>query len=256
MKICSSRGALILFLCLSLFAAANIAFAQTTSSPTPAGCTPTTQPVVAPGDIITLKGPDVAADQAALGITWDYQWTVKENDANGAVVKQSTGQSFSFTVPATGYKDNYYIDLMVTAHQAQLCINEACMKFPIVAPGPCTIASKPEADKICVSDTSSYTYSTAATPSQVNQRWWIFPLASLPTTVGYNDQANNRVGDGNSITINWNKQSGGVSGTYVVYTAYYAKKSPYAFQGTCQYRVAIVAVPSSTISITSGDTPS
>lgn len=250
MQISLRRGALLTFLCLAaVFGIASAVVAV----PAPVGCTPTTQAVVAPGDVITLKGPDVAADQAALGITWDYQWTVKETDANGATVATYTTQSMSFTVPATGYKSYYYIDLMVTAHQAQLCINEACMSFPIVAPGACTITQAPAGDKICVSDTSSYTYSTAATPSQVNQRWWIYPVANLPNDVSkisYNDIGTHYVGDGNSISVNWNTQSGGVSGTYVVITGYYAKKPPYAFQSSCQMRVNIIAVPSSAISVT------
>ncbi len=249
MRIYSRRGALIILLCLMSIIVGAYADDQQTASH--AGCTPVTQSVVAPGDIINLKGPDVAADQAALGITWDYQWTVKENDANGKTVQQSSGQNFAFNVPATSYAKNYYIDLMVTAHQASLCINEACMLFPIVAPGQCTISTT-QPTQICVSDTSGYSYTTAATPSQVNQRWWIFPLAKLPSdpsTLGYNDQATYKIGDGNSISVNWNAVSGGNSGTYVVLTAYYAKKSN-AYQGSCQMRITVVGVPSSTITVT------
>ncbi|MFB3763659.1 MAG: hypothetical protein ACE14P_00255 [Methanotrichaceae archaeon] len=214
-------------------------------------CSPVIQNPVAPGDEIDLKGPDVPADQKELGISWAYQWTVKENDASGKIVATQTGQTLAFVVPTSNPAANYYIDLMVTAEQATLCINEACMKFPIVAPGPCEIkTSQPQT--VCISDTSNYGYSTVATPSQVNQRWWIFPLDSFPdpTKIGYNDQASYKIGDGSSISVVWNKIANGDSGTYVVYSAYYAKKSPYAYQGSCQMRINVVAVPSSTITIT------
>lgn len=247
--------ALAILLCLANIVANVSAAVTPDSSPAPTGCTPTTQAVVAPGDIINLKGPDVAADQAALGITWDYSWTVYENDANGKNVQQSTGQNFAFTVPTANPAKNYYIDLMVTAHQAQLCINEACMVFPIVKPGPFTItAPANQASQICVSDTGSYSYTSSQdTPSQVNQRWWIFPLANLPSdpsTLGYNDQGTYHVGDGNSISVNWNTVSQGKSGTYVILSAYYAKKSPYVYQGSAQMRTTVVGVPSSTITVT------
>jgi len=211
-------------------------------------CSPAVQSPVAPGDVIDLRGPDVPADQKALGITWDYMWTVKENDASGGTVTTFDTQAISFTVPTEKPAKSYYFELMVTAHQAQLCINQACMSFPIVAPGQCTITTSAPS-QICISDAEKYTYSTAATPSQVNQRWWVFPLEKLPEKVDYNSYTEYKVGDGSSVAINWNSLAK-ESGTYVVYSGYYGKKSPYAFQGSCQVRPAVVAVPSSTITVT------
>lgn len=54
---------------------------QSVAPPSTGSCTPVLQDPVAPGDIIDLRGPDVPADQQALGIHWDYMWTVKEDDA-------------------------------------------------------------------------------------------------------------------------------------------------------------------------------
>jgi hypothetical protein len=239
--------ALILLMCLTATMLIILPVAATGLTTT---CTPSTQSPVAPGETIDLRGPDVTADQQTLGITWDYLWTIKENDASGATVVQYSTQAISFVVPTTGYKPNYYFDLMVTAHQAQLCINEACMKFPVVAPGQCSITTDAP-NEVCVTDTTSYHYSTAATPSNVVQRWWIFPEAGLPspiTTLTYNGNSQNKVGDGNSITVNWHTASGGQSGVYVVVTAYFSPKTK-VYQGSCQKQVFVVAVPSSTISV-------
>jgi hypothetical protein len=200
---------------------------------------------VAPGEQIDLRGPDVTADQQALGIHWTYQWTVKENDASGATVAQFTTQAITFIVPATGYKPNYYFDLMVTAKEAQLCINEACMKFPVVAPGQCTITTDAP-EKVCKNDETGYHYSTAATPDQVKQRWWIYLQGHVPSTITYNDPSN--AGDGNSITVNWKTAANGQSGVYIVVSAYFAKKTS-AYQGSCQKQVYVVDVPLSTISV-------
>lgn len=107
-----------------------------------AACTPIQQGQVAPGDIIDLSGPDVPADQQALGVHWDYYWTVKEEDASGKTVATFNTKSISYTVPTSEYAKNYYFELMVTAREAQLCINQACVTFPIVKPGPCTIKTE------------------------------------------------------------------------------------------------------------------
>ncbi len=212
------------------------------------GCTPVQQQQVAPGDTIDLKGPDVPADQQALGIHWDYMWTVKENDAGGRTVATFDTKSISFAVPTSGYATNYYFQMMVTAREASLCINQACMTFPIVKPGQCSISTDAE-DRICITDADRYRYSTEATPGQVNQRWWVFPLDEVPANIEYNGNTESRVGDGSSITIAWNGLAE-ESGTYVVLTGYFGKKSPYVLQGSCQKQVSIVDVPLNTITVT------
>ncbi|MCK9586750.1 hypothetical protein, partial [Methanothrix soehngenii] len=126
------------------------------------GCTPILQEQVAPGDTIDLKGPDVPADQQALGIHWDYLWTVKEGDAGGSTVATFDTQSISFAVPTTDYAENYYFEMLVTAREASLCINQACMTFPIVTPGECSITTDAD-DQICITDSDEYEYSTANT---------------------------------------------------------------------------------------------
>jgi len=235
--------ALVVLLCLMGMISSAVAAVAVGGS-----CTPAQQQQVAPGDIIDLNGPDVPADQQALGIHWDYLWTVKEENAGGKTVTTFQTKSISYTVPTTGFAKNYYFELMVTAHEAQLCINQACMTFPIVKPGPCTINTDgPE--QVCITDEGKYKYSTAETPSQVSQRWWVFPKDKVPATIEYNSNTEFKVGDGSSVEIAWNKAAP-KSGTYVVFTGYFAKKSPYAFQGSCQKQVAVVDVPLNTITVT------
>jgi hypothetical protein len=217
-------------------------------TPRSEGCTPVLQQPVAPGDTIDLKGPDVPANQQALGINWDYSWTVRKDDVSGEVVATFETQSISFAVPTSDYAPNYYIEMMVTAREASTCINQACMTFPIVTPGQCSITTDAD-DQICITDSDEYEYSTADTPSQVNQRWWVFKQGEVPASIQYNGNANSRVGDGSSINIAWN----GIaeqSGTYVVLTGYFGKKSPFALQGSCQKQVVIVDVPLNTITVT------
>jgi hypothetical protein len=212
-----------------------------------AACTPIQQGQVAPGDIIDLSGPDVPADQQALGVHWDYYWTVKEEDASGKTVATFNTKSISYTVPASEYAKNYYFELMVTAREAQLCINQACVTFPIVKPGPCAI--KTEAPKqICITDENKYSYSTGSTPGQVNQRWWVFLKDDMPESLQYNSFANHVVGDGSDVGLVWHKVAP-KSGTYVVVTGYFAKKAPYAFQGSCQVQVQVVDIPLNTITV-------
>ncbi|MFA7375838.1 MAG: hypothetical protein WCZ26_10585, partial [Methanothrix soehngenii] len=86
-------------------AAAQDAAPQTVAPPS-AGCTPVLQQPVAPGDIIDLKGPDVPASQQALGINWDYSWTVRKDDAGGEIVATFDTQIISFAVPTTDYAEN------------------------------------------------------------------------------------------------------------------------------------------------------
>jgi hypothetical protein len=214
-------------------------------------CTPIIKDPVAPGDQIDLRGPEVPADQKALGITWSYQWTVKENDAGGKTIAQQIGpeRAFSYVVPTDGYAKSYYIDLMVTADQATLCINEACMLFPIEKPGECEIKTE-QPTQVCITDTLEHNYATVQTPGQVNQRWWIFPSEAFPepSQIAYNAYTEFSVGDKDSIGVNWNHQAQS-SGIYVVFTGYYAKKSPYAYQGSCQKRITVVDVPSAEIAI-------
>jgi hypothetical protein len=248
------KMALILLLCLASLISNSIAVvAEQPANEKPTGaCTPVIQSPVAPGDQIDLRGPDVSADQKALGITWDYRWIVRENDASGAIVGKSSEQAISFKVPAKEYAKNYYFDLMVTAKQAQLCINEACMSFPIVPPGDCKITTTAPS-QICISDTGSYTYSTQPTPSQVIQRWYIFgpkkteDISDDTSKLNYNSNEG-FIGEGSSITVDWNKVADGKSGIYVVYSAYFSKKT-YVYQGSCQMRVSIVAVPDNTIRV-------
>jgi len=255
------RMAQILSLCLICMVSTSFAVvAEQSSTTTVTGaCTPLVQKPVAPGDQIDLRGPDVTADQKELGVTWTYQWTVKENDASGSTVAQYDTQSISFIVPDTKYANSYYFDLMVTAgktatqtdaKQPMLCVNEACMKFPIVPAGECKIETKAP-DSVCISDKESYTYITAPTPSQVNQRWWIFPLDKLPkdvSQISYEGHTVYKAGDGNSISVNWNDVAK-ESGVYVVFSGYYATKPPYKYQGSCQMRVTVVGVPLNTITV-------
>jgi len=229
-------------------AAAQDVATQSAAPQIAGGCAPVQQQPVAPGDTIDLKGPDVPASQQALGINWDYRWTVKENSVGGSTVATSVNKSISFAVPASNYASNYYIEMYVTAREATTCVNQACMTFPIVTPGQCSITTDAD-DQICITDPERYRYNTAGTPSQVNQRWWVFKQGEVPATIQYNGNANSRVGDGSSINIAWN----GVaqqSGTYVVLTGYFGKKSPYVLQGSCQKQVVIADVPLNTITVT------
>jgi hypothetical protein len=244
MKLLSLKLATIFVICL-------IGIASNASAVVDVACTPTIRDPVAPGDQIDLRGPEVPADQKALGITWSYQWTVKENDAGGQIVAQQIGpeRAFSYIVPTENYAKSYYVDLMVTADQAALCINEACMLFPIEKPGECEIKTE-QPTEVCISDTLEHKYATVATPGQVNQRWWIFPEDKFPepSKISYNGHGEYQAGDGDAITVNWNGIAKN-SGIYVVFTGYYAKKAPYAYQGSCQKRIIVVDVPSAEIAI-------
>lgn len=209
------------------------------------------QSPVVPGDTIDLKGPDVPDDQKALGVEWVYQWTVKENDASGKIVAQGTDQAFSFEVPATEYASAYYIDLMVTAKDLPLCINEACMRFPIEQPGACTITTD-KSTTVCIADTTDYTYNTAATPTNAKQRWWIFPASEFPdpSSIKWGDYGTYKVGnDKDTITVNWNTLANGNSGVYVIFTGYYAKNKPDLPLGSCQLSITVVDIPSAAIAI-------
>ncbi len=245
MRMFGQRMAILFIICL-------LGIASTASAVVNVACTPTVRDPVAPGDQIDLRGPEVPADQKALGITWSYQWTVRENDAGGQIVAQQIGneRAFSYVVPTEKYAKSYYIDLMVTAEQAALCINEACMLFPIEKPGQCEIKNDDLSNQVCITDTNKHKYETVATPGQVNQRWWIFPSDKFPepAQIAYNAYTEYAVGNGNSIEVNWNSQAP-KSGFYMVFTGYYAKKSPYAYQGSCQKRITIVDVPSADFKI-------
>jgi len=221
---------------------------QSVAPPSTGSCTPVLQDPVAPGDTIDLRGPDVPADQQALGIHWDYMWTVKEDDAGGRTVATLDTQSISFAVPTTEYAENYYFEMLVTAREAALCINQACMTFPIVTPGQCSITTD-SSDQICIIDDKNHKYSTESTPGQVNQRWWVFKQGEVPENLEYNGNADSKVGDGSNINIKWNEWAEN-SGTYVIMTGYFGKKSPYVFQGSCQKQVVIVDVPLNTITVT------
>jgi len=210
------------------------------------GCTPILQEQVAPGDTIDLKGPDVPASQQALGINWVYSWTVK--NAAGEEVATFDTQSISFTVPTTDYAENYYFEMLVTAREASTCINQACMTFPIVTPGECSIDTDAD-NQICITDSEEYEYNTGDTPKQVNQRWWVFKQSEVPENLEYNGNADSKIGDGSSINIAWNGIAA-ESGTYVILTGYFGKKSPYALQGSCEKQVVIVDVPLNTITVT------
>ncbi len=249
------RAVTILFLCIaSILSAANAESPGTANGqPSTAVCNPgQDQDPVTPGDTINLEAPDVPDDQKALGVTWTYQWTVKKNDASGDIIlPQGTERTFSFSVPKENYEDAYYIDLMVTAIDLPLCINEACMRFPIKQPGACTITTdKPTT--ICISDTSSYSYSTADTPVNTKQRWWIFPQNEFPdpSEIKWGEYGTYKVGnDKNSIAVNWNTQAAGGSDKYIIFTGYYAKNKPDEPQGYCQLLVTVADVPSAAIAI-------
>ena len=138
--------------------------------------------------------------------------------------------------------------MLVTAREAAPCINQACMTFPIVTPGQCSITTD-SSDQICIIDDKNHKYSTESTPGQVNQRWWVFKQGEVPENLEYNGNADSKVGDGSNINIKWNEWAEN-SGTYVIMTGYFGKKSPYALQGSCEKQVVIVDVPLNTITVT------
>ncbi|MCX6677952.1 MAG: hypothetical protein NTU95_08430 [Methanothrix sp.] len=207
---------------------------------------------VAPDDTIVVSGPAPDATQTQLGITWKYKWITK--DSAGTIVDQTQeiegepGRTYQFTVPKNNYAEWYSIELLVTAVQADTCINQACTKFRVMKPNDCSMeTNKPTI--ICTEDDTGYTYSTGSTPAEVRQRWWIFPEALFPgaDAVTWGGFGNYKVPgpDTNSITTSWYNKP---TGKYIVFTGYYPKtgndKTPL---GSCQMVITIVAKPENTI---------
>jgi hypothetical protein len=208
---------------------------------------------VAPDDTIIVSGPAPDQTQTDLGITWKYKWIT--TDSTGTVVDQTaeiegeSGRTYQYTVPKTGYAEWYSVELYVTAVQADTCINQACTKFRVLMPNDCSMESSPEETIICTEDDIEYTYSTGSIPSEVRQRWWIFPEAEFPGAdqVTWGGYGSYKVAgsDTNSITTNWHNMA---TGKYVVFTGYFPKtgndKTPL---GSCQMTITIVAKPDNTI---------
>ena len=243
-----SMTALAILTCLLLILANGMA----TAVPVVDSC-PFSNKNVAPDDTIKVTGPAPDAAQTLLGITWKYKWITK--DSNGIVVDSTQeiegepGRTYQYTVPQTGYAEWYSVELLVTAVQADTCINQACTKFRVLKPNDCSMQSNPTSTIICTEDHTSYTYSTGSIPLEVKQRWWIFPYnefpgASLVTWGGYgNYMVPNS--DTNTITTSWYNKP---TGKYIVFTGYYPKtgnnKSPL---GSCQMVITVVAKPANTI---------
>lgn len=224
-----------------------------------AACSPTTQNAVAPGDTISITGPAVPADQAALGVTYTYLWTIKNNSATGATL--TTGytrdaKDLSFTVPTTNYGSNYYVQLDVVAAQSPTaCVNQVCLLFPVTPVITCTVSTSAP-DTVCIADKTGYNYNTANPGSTFVERMWVFPPGvTVPAQVGYTDytgsggMANYKVADSYQTTINWNTQAGTVSGVYTVYAGIYSKNNK-VWQSACTKQVTVIAVPSVAITVT------
>lgn len=208
---------------------------------------------VAPDDTIVVSGPAPDATQTQLGITWKYKWITK--NSAGTIVDQTLeiegelGRTYQYTVPQTGYAEWYSVELLVTAVQADTCINQACTKFRVLKPNDCSMQSNPTSTIICAEDHTSYTYSTGSIPPEVRQRWWIFPEAEFPgaNLVTWGGYGNRKVPgpDTNSITTSWQNMP---TGKYIVFTGYYPKtgndKNPL---GSCQMVITVVAKPANTI---------
>ena len=242
-----SMTALAILTCLLLILANGMA----TAVPVVDSC-PFSNKNVAPDDTIKVTGPAPDATQTLLGITWKYKWITK--DSNGIVVDSTQeiegepGRTYQYTVPQTGYAEWYSVELLVTAVQADTCINQACTKFRVLKPNDCSMQSNPTSTIICTEDHTSYTYSTGSIPAEVRQRWWIFPEAEFPgaSLVTWGGYGNRKVPgpDTNSITTSWQNMP---TGKYIVFTGYYPKtgndKSPL---GSCQMVITVVAKPANT----------
>ena len=228
-------------LCLTLNAVAD-------SNP-PGGTTcPVSGDPVAPGDTISVKGP--ANTQSSLGIKWEYQWTLtKANHPTDPPIQQTKTDdpTFSYVVPPTETATTYSLNLLVTAAGLSTCINKNCISITISAPLTCTITA-PVPNTFCTEEgrTTKHEYSTAATPGNVLQRWWLLPDPVIPNDIKYNKP--DSIANGNKVSdLNYN---GVQPGKYWVFSGYYPKgnqNSPPI--GYCMSPVIVVAVPGNSISI-------
>lgn len=207
--------------------------------------------VVAPGDTISVTGP--SNTQSDLGIQWEYQWTLR--NSSGYQIDQQTyvdNTAYSYTVPDTETSTTYELNLMVTALNDTTCINSACVSITINKPAACSITPPEGNNTFCTAEDANlrHTYTTAATPSHVQQKWWLLPdPVDNPGSVSFN--TGNPVGSGDSASI---KFSGVAPGKYWVYSGLYAQNAgpsghdmPLAY---CMTPVIIVAVPGNTILVT------
>lgn len=241
------KMALVVLTCLCLVASTNAVVSDDTVSDV-VRC-PDSGKVVAPGDTISVTGP--ANTQSSLGIRWQYQWTLTRD---GETIDQKTyvdNTAYSYTVPDTETTTTYELNLMVTALDDETCVNSNCVLISVNKPSECTI-TPPDTNTFCTAEASNlrHTYTTAATPMHVQQKWWLLsdPVES-PESVSFNTA--NPVGTGNSASI---KFSGVEPGKYWVYTGYYAKNAgpdghdmPLTW---CMSPVIVVAVPGNTITVT------
>lgn len=242
------KMALVFLMCLCLIAGANAVAADNTDTGTDSVTCPDSGKVVAPGDTISVTGP--TNTQSDLGIKWQYQWTLTRD---GETIDQKTAvdnTAYSYTVPDTETTTTYKLNLMVTALNDVTCVNSNCVSISVNKPSECKI-TPPDTNTFCTAEDSSlkHTYTTAATPMHVQQKWWLFSdPVSNPELVSFTTP--NPVGNGNSASI---KYSGVTPGKYWVYTGYYAKNAgpsghdkPLAW---CMTPVIVVAVPGNTITV-------
>jgi len=215
--------ALVLLLCLAGIAPSSYS-----------ACIPT-DPYLAgmPGDTVNLHCDPNGAD-------WSYLWLVSENVENGKIVLEQSGPALSFTVPETGYADAYYIHISVTNGP---CIGEACTLLKIEGQAECSITTK-QPTTIYVGDRRSYEYSTKHTPSDLNQRWWIFPEDKFPedpSKISYQGHQNYRIDDGNSIAVIWKDIADRWGpGKYIISTGYYDQGPPYQYRDSCQLNIIVM----------------
>jgi len=201
--------------------------------------------VVAPGDTISVVGP--TNTQSGLGISWQYQWTLTKG---GATINQQTktnDATYSYTVPSSETATTYTLNLMVTATQATTCINSNCVSITISVPSACTITTTETTNTFCTEESTTlvHTYSTAATPAYVLQRWWLLPDPVTASSVTCNTAGNKP--DGNTLNINYN---GVTPGKYWIFTGYYPKNcGTNAPLGYCMSPVIVVAKPGNSIQI-------
>jgi hypothetical protein len=149
-------------------------------------------------------------------------------------------------VPSTETATIYKLNLLVTAADLDTCINKNCILITITAPLKCTI-TPPATNTFCTAENkeSKHEYSTAATPGNVLQRWWLLPDPVIPNDIKYNTP--HSLSDTNKVSINYN---GVKPGKYSVFSGYYPKGKPNSPPiGYCMSPVIVVAVPGNSIEI-------
>jgi hypothetical protein len=235
----------ILFVCLFCLTLNAVATSDSQGDTT---CPVSGNPV-APGDTISVTGPPNT--QSSLGIKWEYQWTLtKENHPSDKPIQQTKidDPTFDYVVPNTETATTYKLNLLVTAAGLSTCINKNCISITISAPLKCTITA-PVPNTFCTAEdkNAKHEYSTAETPGNVLQRWWLLPYPVKPEEVKYttpNPKSNSD--KDNKVSINYN---GVIPGKYVVFSGYYSKSKPNEQIGYCMSDVLVVAVPGNSITI-------